>query len=278
MLDVIRDHPASADLMPALNSQIMNDGYAEKDAIWKWLAEQSQSEMVHDTRMQLLHTASRKDPELAMAWLEETGERLSARENAQVISSMLSQWSNFASIESLIDAAPESIREELIMQAFHRLPSNDVSTLDVWKDRIDELPAGKQGQASASIANRLADVDPQQAIAWADSLASTEQSVQALSAAVTRWAGADSYECSHWISSLPEGIRRDHATQAMINTIAKAEPDSAWAWAKTIDNPGLRAKSLKMAFTMMESRDAQAARTWLEDSSITDADIQTLSH
>lgn len=276
-LDMIRDHPASADLLPALHSQLLNEGYANKDAVWSWLHQQEDSEMVRDTRMRLTRSAAWKEPEVALKWLDQSPELFTAEERDQVLSAMFNGGSNLAAVEAVLDTAPDGMRERLLEQSFNYLNEERSAPLDRWIERIDALPAEKRAGASAAVARQWASVDPQQAIAWANTLTDSTQSMEALSGAVKTWVGLDSYEASEWIATLPEGSQRDHSTLTLVNGIARSEPDSAWEWAKTISQPDLRAKALGVAFARVSERDPQMANAWLQDASLTESDLQNLT-
>lgn len=276
-LDIIRDHPTSSDLLPALGSQLLNEGFAHKDAIWDWLERQEDSPFVRETRLRLLRSAAWKEPETAIRWLEESSASLDSEEVSQVIVSTFNGGSNLAAVEAVMDRAPEDLREMLLIQSFGYLVSRDAVPLESWIERLDQLPVEERPEASAAVARQLASVDPSQAIAWADSLTDPNQSMKALSGAVASWARMDSYECSEWIAELPGGTRRDHAARALADSIVQAEPDSAWHWAKTIQNPELRTPALQQAFQLMEARDPQTANAWLQDPALPAADRTTLT-
>ncbi|HUF60809.1 MAG TPA: hypothetical protein VMN36_01930 [Verrucomicrobiales bacterium] len=276
-LDTIRDHPASADLLPALGSQLLNEGFALKDAIWAWLDRQDDSPFVRETRLRLLRSAAWKEPETALRWLEESSGSLDSEDVSQVIVSTFNGGSNLPAVEAVLDRAPEGLREMLLLQSFSYLGSQDAGSLEPWIERLDQLPVEKRPEASAAVARQMASVDPNRAIAWAGSLTDPEQSMHALSGAVSSWAGMDSYECSEWIAELPAGSWRDHAARALADSIVQAEPDSAWHWAKTIQDPELRAPALERAFHLMESRDPQSANAWLHDPALPDSDRAALT-
>ena len=154
-------------------------------------------------------------------------------------------------------------------------PRREIVSLTIKPSMRRSKSDARKG-ASRVIASAMANTDPREAIAWADTLAEPAQSQAALSEAVSTWANTDSYECSQWIAGLPEGTRRDHATASMINRIVNAEPDSAWQWAKTIREPELRKEALTKAFSQMQSQDPQTADALLNDAGLSQGDVDQL--
>ncbi len=278
MLDTIRDHPAHADLMPALNSQLLNEGYAQRDAVWQWLRGQDDSEMVKEVRSRLMRSAAWKEPQVAIAWLEERPDLFNDQERRQLVGNMFNGGRNLGLIEPLIDEAPDAIGQMMLEHSYAYLDQDRLTTnLDTWIDRMDRLPPDKRPMASARIASAMANTDPREAIAWADTLVEPGESQAALTEAVSTWADTDSFECSQWIAELPEGTRRDHATSSLIERIVSAEPDSAWQWAKTIAEPDLRASALSLSYKKMHEQDPQLAESWLSDSGLSQADVTQLT-
>ncbi len=278
VLDTLREHPARMDLLPALSHQLLNEGFAEKNAVWRWLGEQTEdSEYIRETRMILMKTTASKEPEVALRWMEESPNVLNDEERFQVIRRLFDNGHELTMVDSLLEQAPTDLRAELLEQSFAYLDRSVGGTLDQWIDRIAELPAEKQGDATAIVARRMASIDPRSAMDWAESRADSEHATAAFVAAANSWAGVDSYEYSQWVAGLPNGLRRDQATHALVTSIVEVEPDSAWTWAKTIESPELRARALLESFRHLADQDPRGVSALLRDPNLTEADTRELS-
>ena len=70
------------------------------------------------------------------------------------------------------------------------------------------------------------------------SIAQGPAQISAVSTVTSSWLNDDPLAASQWISNLPgHSDARDAAVQQLINNQSRNDPDSAFIWAATIDNP-----------------------------------------
>ncbi len=251
-------------LYEALDSVMLNEGYAQRDAVWSWLTAQPAGETAERLRSMMLRTAAWKDPELAMEWMQAMPD---SPETERLIehnlASLVNNGASLERIEGLLAKAPEKLRPGLLATAFTTEGDWRQSDLEPWMQRMTELPAEQRPQAAGSLARRMAATDPQAAAQWAVSLTNADERRSAVSSLTARWADADSYEASEWVAGLPAGAERDIAARALAGSIARDDPESAWTWAANISDNGMRLDSLQTAFAQMKERDPQRARQLL---------------
>jgi RNA polymerase sigma factor (sigma-70 family) len=266
LLSYVVSQPASMrqGLQHALDSVMLNEGYAQRDAVWSWLGAQPSGEFVDKLRGMMLRTAAWKDPELAMEWMQAMPDSPEAQRLIEHnLSSLVNNGANLERIEGLLAKAPEKLRPGLLATAFTSEGDWRQSDLEPWMQRLNELPAEQRPGAAGSLARRMAATDPQAAVQWAASLTNAEERRSAVGNLTARWANADSYEASEWVAGLPAGADRDIAAQALAGSIARDDPESAWTWAASIADNGMRLDSLQTAIVQMKERDPQRARQLL---------------
>ena len=78
----------------------------------------------------------------------------------------------------------------------------------------------------------------------------------------------DPMAASEWIATLDKGPARDRSVETLVNQIVDAEPDSAFFWAVTIDNPDKRTKGLQRAALKWAQTDRKKVLEAIEDASI----------
>jgi hypothetical protein len=99
----------------------------------------------------------------------------------------------------------------------------------------------------------------------------------AISGVVNSWASSDSLEASQWVSALPAGRQRDAAAAALVDTIAAADPGSAWTWATSIVSPELRQRGLSAAYRAALDDDPASAARLLNDPALDDTEFAALA-
>jgi len=263
LLEFVTTQPAAMrhGLQEALDSVMLNDGYAQRDEVWSWLTAQPAGESVDRLRSMMLRTAAWKDPELAMQWMQTMPDSPAAQRLVETnLSSLINNGGNLERIEGLLAKAPEKLRPGLLATAFTSEGDWRQSDLEPWMARMNELPAEQRPQAAASLASRMAATDPQQAVQWATSLTNDDERRNAISSLTMRWANADSYEASEWVAGLPAGAERDAAAQSLVQSIGRDDPESAWTWAASIGDSAGRLAMLQNSLMNMKERDPQRAR------------------
>jgi RNA polymerase sigma factor (sigma-70 family) len=263
LLGFVVSQPATmrAGLQHALDSVMLNDGYAQRDEVWSWLSAQPAGESVDQLRSMMLRTAAWKDPELAMQWMQTMPDSPAAQRLVETnLSSLINNGGNLERIEGLLAKAPEKLRPGLLATAFTSEGDWRQSDLEPWMQRMNELPAERRPQAAGSLASRMAATDPQQAVQWATSLANEDERRSAIGSLTMRWANADSYEASEWVAGLPAGAERDAAAQSLVQSIGRDDPESAWTWAASIGDNAMRVAMLQNSLMNLRERDPLRAR------------------
>jgi hypothetical protein len=131
----------------------------------------------------------------------------------------------------------------------------------------DELRKQAYGMMAAQVAAN----DPKGASEWALTL--PEEALRdALRASVSIWAQSDPVAAAQWLEGLGGGGARDAAVGSFSSTIAETDPEVAIAWAVTITDGAGRTRATRQAMNEWLKRDATAARTWIQNSALGDAE------
>lgn len=253
----------------ALSKSMLNEGYAQRDAIWKWLEEQPPSGFTKSVRSMLLDAMGWKEPDAALAYLEklpDSPENLALLE--QGARSMIfqggAQKDNVSrrknNVEELLAKASGKLRPFLIEAGLIRPIIRSASDPAKWVARLNELPPERRVNGIGGLARGWAANDPQGATQWALSIEEPQQRMQAIGAATSSWATADRYETAEWINSLPAGADRDTAAVSLVGALGQSEPETAWTWALSMQTPQQRQNALQLAVTMLQKKDPAFAR------------------
>jgi hypothetical protein len=129
-----------------LANGLMSQGYAKCDEMWDWLDQQPQGSFTKSVRGALLNVIAYKDPDAALARLEELAD---SPENQDLLQqgarSMVSGRSEVNRIEDLLAKASPKVRPFLVEVGFtNALQGNGVSDPQKWLGRVDELPAERR--------------------------------------------------------------------------------------------------------------------------------------
>jgi hypothetical protein len=260
-----------------LANSLLNEGYAQRDTVWKWLDEQPPDAFSRSVRGSLLNAIAWKEPEIALEFLEKLPD---APDNHQLFEngtrSLINGGNQMHRFEDLLAKASPKIRPYLLETGFTHGFGNIVTEPAVWLARLEELPADRRGNAMSALAGNWARSDPEKALEWAMSLKDSAQREAAFNSATSSWAAADVYEASQWINSLPAGGDRDIAVHSLAGALARSEPESAWTWALTIGNPTSRRNALSAAYFAMSRKDAAIADQMLQNADLPAADKKQL--
>ena len=271
--------------LPALaqvfGNSVLNEGYAQHDAIWQWLDGQPANDFTKGARSSLLNAMAWKEPDTALAYLDKIPDTAENRELLQNgTRSLLNGGSQMDRFEDLLAKISPKLRPYLIETAFSfgLANPNGNSGIDPvkWLPRLNELPAEQRTNAIGGLARGWAISDPQGAVAWASSLADPSQHDSAISSVAMTWANTDIYESSLWINSLAPGQTRDVAVQGLVNAITQSSPEAAWAWALSVQTPQTRMNALSMAYMGLTQKDPAIARQFLQNAKISPAEASAL--
>lgn len=110
-----------------------------------------------------------------------------------------------------------------------------------------DLPPQGLGSAYDTVAWRLADSAPGEAMGWAESIADDGMRNRVVGKVTESWAEKDAAGASESIGNLEPGPFRDRAVEGLVRAISGLDPASAQVWAKSIGSEDLREKMLKLA-------------------------------
>ena len=252
------------------------DDAAQRDKIWLWLDQQPASESTRSVRGLLLSVVGRKAPDEALEYLEKMPD---SPENRKLLEdgtrNLINGRDAMNRFEDFLAKAAPTVRPYLIAAALSGYDSVDVGT-PLWVDRINELPADRQGKAIAGLARSWARADPQAAIQWALSQPDPANRDAALNASATEWASSDLREAAAWINAQPVGLNRDIATRGLVGGIAYSQPESAWTWALGIQTPAQKIGALQSAYKGLRNKDSGMAEQFLQNANLPPADAKTV--
>lgn len=256
---------------------ILNEGYAQRDAIWNWLDGQPTSDITRGFRASLLNTIAWKEPEEGLRFLDKIA---NTAENAALlqrgVESLFNGGTRMEQFENLLGKASSNLRPRLIEIGVTAGALNITGEPSVWIARLDEIPVERR----AIVASRLADVwaasDPQAALRWAATLKETGGRESALEAIAGTWAANDPHEAARWVDTLPAGPGRDNASRSLVGALAKSEPETAWTWALSVQSPGARIASLQVAYSGLRKKDPAIAEQMLQSANLPADAVKTL--
>jgi hypothetical protein len=266
-----------AGLSQALGNSLLNEGYAQHDAVWQWLDQQPANDFTKGVRSSLLNAMAWKEPDTALAYLDKlpfTDENRPLLQ--QGVSSLLNGGSQMDRFEDLLAKISPNLRPLLLESGFNYGVGNGYVDPAKWIPRLNELPAEQRVNAVGSLARGWASSDPQGAIEWASSLTDPAQRDQALGSAIGSWAQSDIYESTQWVNKLPAGKTRDMATQNIVGALINTAPEDAWTWALSVTTPDNRRNALQMAYMGLTRKDPAIAKQLLQDAHLSDGEASAL--
>jgi len=254
-----------------LANSVLNEGYAQRDAIWKWLDDQPVNDFTRAARGSLLNAIGWKEPAVALGFLEKLPDTPENRELLQQgTRSLFNGGSQIHRIEELLAEASPKLRTLMIETGFDLGFNYQHAGFDParWVPRINELPENRRENAFNGLARGWAGSDPEAAINWALSLTNPAQRDSAFDAATNGWAAADPHEAAEWVNSIPAGTQRDVASSNLVASLARSEPESAWTWALSIGDAGHKMRALQVAYGALRKKDSAIAQQMLRSANL----------
>lgn len=241
------DPPAAADFLDRTPSAAIGFTMAFNQVTRKWAA---------------------RDPVAAMYWAiaHSTGPH-----GATALTGAITGWweKDPAAAEAFATAhADEANGQQLMSAIASELVQQDPRKAAAWADTLPAADDRRMGYAL--IAMQWAMSDPGAAASWAAGLPNEVQST-ALDSSVSLWANTNPQAAAQWIQSL-SGPARDEAVATYIAVALPKDPAAAAAWAISIEDPGKRISALKGVLPQWMQRDPNAARTWIQNSSLGEAE------
>jgi hypothetical protein len=252
-----------------LANSLLNDGYAQRDAVWQWLDRQPSNDFTKSARGWVINAVAWKEPTVALTFLDrlpDTPENRSVLE--QGTRSMLNGGRQMHLFEELMEAASPKIRPHLLAAGFEYGLRESVTDPERWLKRIDELPEDRRMNAMGALASGWAASDPAAAMNWALSLPEGSQRETTFGSIASSWAMNDAYEVSQWIETQPAGSMRDTATRGLVSALSMTQPETAWKWALSIRDDGVRFSALQLAYMGLKKKDSALAAQMLESANL----------
>ncbi len=254
-------------LMPAIASAMLNDAGGQCPAIWDWLKAQPETDTIKKLRQEIINSAGYRDPTFALKLVADFPKTAEGDTFVQqVASSLLNNGSMLSRFDSLMEQAPERLRQPLLMAAFNSLGGENVVNPQKWLERVTQAPEEQRVALSARVAAAWTGQVPEDAAAWVVALPAGETRAAALTSVANVWSNKDPYGASEWITSLPAGSEKDSAASSLVRAIAKDSPADAWQWALAITDPATRDSNLILTLEAVQKHDPAAARQWMEAS------------
>jgi hypothetical protein len=271
----------ASDSIPGLgwvfSNAVLNDGYAQRDAIWSWLDGQPDSELIRNFRGSLLSAIAWKEPEAGLRFLDKIPD---TPENASLIergvSSLFNGGSQMEQFEKLLGQASSKLRPRLIEMGVASGALKGMGDPSIWVARLDEIPVERRASVTGALARGWAESDPQAALRWASSLSDAAGRDGAFSSIAGTWAVNDPQEAARWVDTLPAGAVRDNAARSLVGALAKSEPETAWTWALSVQSPEARSGSLRTAYIGLRKKDPAIAEQLLESANLPADMVKTL--
>lgn len=260
-----------------LANSLLNDGYAQKDAIWQWVDQQPANEFTKSARAWVINATAWKEPMAALALLERLPD---TKENRELIdrgaASMINGGNQMRMFDQFLEAASPKLRPYLIEAGFGYGMYRSVDDPEKWVKRLEEVPEEKRANAMQSFGRGWAMSDPESAMKWAMSFPEGPKRDAAFGPVVNGWAQNDSYEVSQWIEKQPAGPTRDVATRGLVGALIETQPETAWTWALTIAGEQERLNALQLAYMGLRRKNPESAAQLLEASNLPPKQLEVL--
>jgi hypothetical protein len=207
------------------------------------------------------------DPTAAMNWAIQH----SSGRGPSALSGAISGWwqKDPAAAEAYAAAhasGPEG--QQFVSAVVSEIARQDPRKAAAWASGLPSSESRRQGYTM--IAVQWAMNDPRAASEWAATLPN-ETMATALDSSIAMWAENDPQAAGQWIGTLG-GAARDQAASVYSNSVVQRDPAAAMTWALTIGDPSLRERSMQQVASQWKERDAAAANTWIQNSSLGDAE------
>jgi RNA polymerase sigma factor (sigma-70 family) len=254
-----------AAILPAISSALLNEAGGQRATVWEWIKTQPHNEATKLLQDHVLSSGAWQDPALAMKFAAELPRTAEGDTQIQSVArSLFNGGSMLNRFDELITQAPDRLRPALIETAFELLRTDSMNEPQTWISRVSLLPETARAKAMSSIARAWAGRAPEEAVAWASSLSSSETQSGAMAAVASAWAAKDAHSAAEWVGSLPAGAGRDRSAESLVMTVAQQFPREAWDWALSIGSAAERNRAAQHAARAMAARDPVMARQLIE--------------
>ncbi len=127
---------------------------------------------------------------------------------------------------------------------------------------------GRALGAARLVALSRAESDPDAAFEWLSSLPSGDEKTEAVGFVFAYWLKSDPAEAEAWLEGAEPSPSLDPALRAMAVSAGSQNPPKGIEWARRIQDPGTRDRTLVRVGSSWYRNDPEAARRWLAVSSL----------
>jgi hypothetical protein len=203
---------------------------------------------------EIIRSAAGKSPEKA---IEVVGKLGTAEQQSKMVGEVMRTW-----LERDPSAAAKWAVNTMDPVALNACLQADASLVDADKLRRDfnsfSTPSPEaRSQLAGSLAGNLAQKDVNSALTWASTLTGADQTA-AHSSIGRSWIDRDPVSASEWLANWPQGPAKDSVASHLVEKISADDPESAFAWACSIQGEQ-RAASIGRALAAMKTKDPSAA-------------------
>ena len=258
-----------ASILPAVDSALLNNAGAQQGAVWDWLKTQPDSETIKAFKQQVLNAVAWQNPTQALQMVPDLPANAAGdSEIRSLAQSLLNGGSMLYRFDSVYSQAPARLQEPLLESAFSTLRGDNLNDPQTWISRLSLLPDAARASGEQSLARAMAEHSPEDAIAWVQSLPADGTRSGAVAAIASTWAATDAQDAAQWVSAMSPGPERDQSTRALAMALSETDPGDAWNLALSIGDPSQREDAATQVAKMIAARDPNAARQWIEASSL----------
>lgn len=259
-------------LLPAVANALFDCGSGQRSGVWDWLKTQPDNETTKELKADVLGSTAYQKPERALQWVADLPRTPEGEAQVtRLAQSLLNGGSQLYRFDTLLPQVPERLRQPLIDAAFDCLGADSLGDPRGWISRLSLLTDASRPKGTKLLARAWAAQSPEEAAAWASSLASGDGRNGALGAVASAWAAKDAPAAADWVAALPPGADRDQSAQSLVMAAADQYPREAWAWALSISDTAQRSQAAAQAVKAIAARDPATARQWIQTGPFTDA-------
>ncbi|MBK1882796.1 hypothetical protein JIN85_10245 [Luteolibacter pohnpeiensis] len=163
------------------------------------------------------------------------------------------------------------------MVAEKMLRSEDTQAAAEW---AQDLPPGTARAAALSkIAESYSREDPQQTVQWLESIPGGEDTSNAMQSAFADWARKNPEASGEYINQMPASSQKDWAINGFATNVVGKDPQTAIAWANSVQDPKVREDTLIRTGQIYYHRvDKEAAKNWLATSGLSPEAQEQIIH
>ena len=253
-----------AALLPAIESAILNDSGSQKPAVWEWLKSQPEGDATKSLKQEVLRSAGYQDPQMALEMVADLPRTSDGDLLVKDVSmSLFNGGRELGRFDKLMREAPERMREPLMDAALHYLSAENLQDPEKWIARVSTLPEASREKGMEAIGRAWAQQTPEEAAAWAESLAPGPARTGAEAGIAKSWAKKDPTGAAEWVAAMPGGLERDRSAGSLVAAIAERFPNEAWRWALSIEDAAEQLSAASATAKAVAARDPATAREWI---------------